>query len=84
MHDLILSKWTRSIVRSLDYCHFDACARELDKCTHPVGHEHRGAATMLGYFEETTWLSADTQPLRKPVPESVRLLVRDRARNAWK
>jgi DNA helicase-2/ATP-dependent DNA helicase PcrA len=39
---------------------------------------------MLKHFEETTWLSADTQQLRKPVPESVRMLVRERARNAWK
>ncbi|RZA34046.1 MAG: ATP-dependent helicase [Lysobacteraceae bacterium] len=39
---------------------------------------------MLEHFEETTWLSADTQQLRKPVPESVRMLVRERARNAWK
>jgi DNA helicase-2/ATP-dependent DNA helicase PcrA len=39
---------------------------------------------MLKHFEETTWLSADTQQLRKPVPESVRMLVRERARNVWK
>jgi len=39
---------------------------------------------MLKHFEETTWLSAETQQLRKPVPESVRMLVRERARNAWK
>lgn len=39
---------------------------------------------MLKHFEETTWLSADTPQLRKPVPESVRMLVRERARNAWK
>jgi len=39
---------------------------------------------MLKHFEETTWLSADTQQLRKPMPESVRMLVRERARNAWK
>ncbi|QOY92990.1 ATP-dependent helicase [Massilia sp. UMI-21] len=39
---------------------------------------------MLRHFEETTWLSADTPQLRKPVPESVRMLVRERARNAWK
>ncbi|SFD21049.1 ATP-dependent helicase [Massilia yuzhufengensis] len=39
---------------------------------------------MLGHFEEHTWLSADTRHERKPVPESVRMLVRERARNAWK
>jgi DNA helicase-2/ATP-dependent DNA helicase PcrA len=39
---------------------------------------------MLKHFEEATWLSAETQQVRKPVPETVRMLVRDRARNAWK
>ena len=39
---------------------------------------------MLRYFEESTWLNAEARHLRTPVPESVRMLVRDRARNAWK
>lgn len=39
---------------------------------------------MLKHFEESTWLSADAQYIRKPVPESVRMMVRERARNAWK
>lgn len=39
---------------------------------------------MLKHFEESTWLSADAQYIRKPVPENVRMMVRERARNAWK
>lgn len=39
---------------------------------------------MLKHFEESAWLSADKRELRTPMPDSVRMLVRDRARNAWK
>ncbi|WP_020652209.1 ATP-dependent helicase [Massilia niastensis] len=39
---------------------------------------------MLKHFEECVWLSAEQREIRRPVPESVRMLVRERARNAWK
>jgi len=39
---------------------------------------------MLKHFEECAWLSADRRELRTPMPDSVRMLVRDRARKAWK
>ncbi|GAB3428355.1 ATP-dependent helicase [Massilia solisilvae] len=39
---------------------------------------------MLRHYEECVWLDAATLQQRKPMPESVRMLVRDRARNAWK
>ncbi len=39
---------------------------------------------MLKHFEEAVWLSADKIQNRTPMPDSVRMLVRDRARNAWK
>jgi DNA helicase-2/ATP-dependent DNA helicase PcrA len=39
---------------------------------------------MLKHFEECVWTNADTLQTRKPMPDSVRMLVRDRARNAWK
>ncbi|TFW19877.1 ATP-dependent helicase [Massilia arenosa] len=40
---------------------------------------------MLKHFEETVWFNADTpKDKQKPMPESVRMLVRDRARSAWK
>ena len=39
---------------------------------------------MLKHFEEAVWNDAETLHSRKPMPESVRMLVRERARNAWK
>jgi len=39
---------------------------------------------MLRHFEECVWTNAETLQSRKPMPDSVRMLVRDRARNAWK
>jgi DNA helicase-2/ATP-dependent DNA helicase PcrA len=41
-------------------------------------------AAMLKLYEECVWTSADTAHSRKPMPDSVRMLVRERARNAWK
>lgn len=39
---------------------------------------------MLPHFEDSLWLSAETNGARTPVPESVKMLVRQRAKNAWK
>jgi DNA helicase-2/ATP-dependent DNA helicase PcrA len=39
---------------------------------------------MLKHFEESVWMNADTAKSKKPMPETVRMIVRDRARNAWK
>jgi DNA helicase-2/ATP-dependent DNA helicase PcrA len=39
---------------------------------------------MLKHYEECVWISADQQRSKKPMPDSVRMMVRDRARNAWK
>ena len=39
---------------------------------------------MLKHFEECAWVDAERRELRRPVPESVRMLVRERSRNAWK
>ena len=39
---------------------------------------------MLKHFEECAWLSADKRELRTPMPDSIRMMVRERARNAWK
>jgi DNA helicase-2/ATP-dependent DNA helicase PcrA len=39
---------------------------------------------MLKHFEECVWTTAETQQSRKPMPDSVRMMVRERARNAWK
>jgi len=39
---------------------------------------------MLKHFEEAVWNDANTPRSRKPMPDTVRMLVRERARNAWK
>jgi DNA helicase-2/ATP-dependent DNA helicase PcrA len=39
---------------------------------------------MLKHFEECTWANAETPHSRKPMPDEVRMLVRERSRNAWK
>jgi DNA helicase-2/ATP-dependent DNA helicase PcrA len=38
---------------------------------------------MLKHYEECVWTNAHTPHIRKPVPDSVRMLVRERARKAW-
>jgi DNA helicase-2/ATP-dependent DNA helicase PcrA len=39
---------------------------------------------MLKHFEECAWVNAEQREVRRPVPDAVRMMVRDRARNAWK
>jgi DNA helicase-2/ATP-dependent DNA helicase PcrA len=39
---------------------------------------------MLKHFEECVWTNAETLQVRKPMPDSVRMMVRERARNTWK
>lgn len=39
---------------------------------------------MLKHFEECVWMNAETPQSRTPMPDSVRMLVRQRARDAWK
>jgi DNA helicase-2/ATP-dependent DNA helicase PcrA len=39
---------------------------------------------MLKHYEECVWITADQAKSKKPMPDSVRMMVRDRARNAWK
>jgi DNA helicase-2/ATP-dependent DNA helicase PcrA len=39
---------------------------------------------MLKHFEECSWVNADTPHSRKPMPDEVRMLVRERSRNTWK
>ena len=38
---------------------------------------------MLAHFDDSLWLSADVNGARTPMPESVRMLVRQRAKSAW-
>lgn len=41
-------------------------------------------AGMVKHFEECVWFSADQSGARTPMPDSVKMLVRDRARKAWR
>ncbi len=41
------------------------------------------APAMLKHFEECVWVDANTRHSRSPMPESVKVLVRERARKAW-
>ncbi len=38
---------------------------------------------MLPHFEDSLWFSAETNGARTPMPDSVRMLVRQRAKKAW-
>lgn len=38
---------------------------------------------IVKYFEECVWFSADQSGARTPMPESVKMMVRERARKAW-
>ncbi len=38
---------------------------------------------MLKHFDQCEWITADQARNKSPMPESVRMLVRDRARKAW-
>ena len=38
---------------------------------------------MLTHFDDSLWLSAEVNGARTPMPESVRMLVRQRAKSAW-
>lgn len=39
---------------------------------------------MLKHYEECVWVNGDTPHSRKPMPDEVRMLVRERARSRWK
>ncbi|MEW6759218.1 MAG: ATP-dependent helicase [Pseudomonadota bacterium] len=80
-----------AMTRAREHLHLVLPNRFFIKQQAATGDRHVYAArtrfitpAMLKHFEESTWLDAGSQHLRKPVPESVRMMVRDRARNAWK
>jgi DNA helicase-2/ATP-dependent DNA helicase PcrA len=80
-----------AMTRAKQHLHLVVPNRFFIKQQAQMGDRHVYAArtrfvtqAMLKHFEECVWLTADTAHSRKPVPESVRMLVRDRARNAWK
>ncbi|MGZ9043438.1 MAG: ATP-dependent helicase [Telluria sp.] len=80
-----------AMTRAREHLHLVVPNRFFIKQQAQMGDRHVYAArtrfispAMLKHFEECVWISADQARSRKPMPESVRMLVRDRARNAWK
>jgi len=80
-----------AMTRAKEHLHLVVPNRFFIKQQAQMGDRHVYAArtrfvspAMLKHFEECVWVNADTAHRRKPMPDSVRMLVRDRARNAWK
>ena len=80
-----------AMTRAKEHLHLVVPNRFFIKQQAQMGDRHVYAArtrflspAMLKHFEECVWVNADTAHSRKPMPDSVRMLVRDRARNAWK
>ncbi|MCG2584005.1 ATP-dependent helicase [Massilia sp. TS11] len=80
-----------AMTRAKEHLHLIVPNKFFIKQQAQLGDRHVYAArsrfitpVMLKHFEETTWLSADKAYVKSPMPESVRMLVRERARNAWK
>jgi DNA helicase-2/ATP-dependent DNA helicase PcrA len=80
-----------AMTRAKEHLHLVVPNRFFIKQQAQMGDRHVYAArtrfvspAMLKHFEECVWVNADTAHSRKPVPDSVRMLVRERARNAWK
>ena len=80
-----------AMTRARDNLHLVVPNRFFVKQQAQMGDRHMYAArtrfitpAMLKHFEECAWLDADRRENRTPMPDSVRMLVRERARNAWK
>ena len=80
-----------AMTRAKEHLHLVVPNRFFIKQQSQMGDRHVYAArtrfvtpAMLKHFEECVWITADTAKSKKPMPETVRMLVRDRARNAWK
>jgi DNA helicase-2/ATP-dependent DNA helicase PcrA len=80
-----------AMTRAKEHLHLVVPNRFFIKQQSQMGDRHVYAArtrfvtpAMLKHFEECVWITAETAKSKAPMPESVRMLVRDRARNAWK
>lgn len=80
-----------AMTRAKEHLHLVVPNRFFIKQQSQMGDRHVYAArtrfvtpAMLKHFEECVWITADTAKSKKPMSDSVRMLVRDRARNAWK
>jgi DNA helicase-2/ATP-dependent DNA helicase PcrA len=80
-----------AMTRAKEHLHLVVPNRFFIKQQAQMGDRHVYAArtrfispAMLKHFEQCVWITADTAKSKKPMPDSVRMLVRERARNAWK
>ncbi|HEU4851256.1 MAG TPA: ATP-dependent helicase [Telluria sp.] len=80
-----------AMTRAKEHLHIVVPNKFFIKQQSQMGDRHVYAArtrfitpAMLKHFEESVWMDAATVQNRTPMPDSVRMLVRDRARNAWK
>ena len=80
-----------AMTRAKEHLHLVVPSRFFIKQQAQMGDRHVYAQrtrfitpAMLRHYEECVWTNAETLQIRKPVPDSVRMLVRERARNAWK
>ncbi|WP_426114514.1 ATP-dependent helicase [Massilia sp. PWRC2] len=80
-----------AMTRAKQHLHLIVPNRFFIKQQSQMGDRHVYAArsrflapAMLKHFEECVWVDADTRHVRTPMPDSVRLLVREKSRNAWK
>ncbi len=80
-----------AMTRAKEHLHLVVPNRFFIKQQAQLGDRHVYAArsrfispAMLKHYEECVWTTADTAQSKKPMPDSVRMLVRERARNAWK
>lgn len=80
-----------AMTRAREHLHLVVPNRFFIRQQSGMGDRHVYAArtrfitpVMLRHFEECAWLSADKRELRTPMPDAIRMMVRERARNAWK
>ena len=80
-----------AMTRAKEYLHLVVPNRFFIRQQAQMGDRHVYAArsrfitpAMLKHFEQCVWTTAETRQVKKPMPDSVRMMVRDRARNAWK
>ena len=80
-----------AMTRAKEHLHLVVPNRFFIKQQAQMGDRHVYASrtrfltpAMLKHFEECVWITADKAQSKKPMPDSVRMLVRERARSAWK
>ncbi|MBC7416447.1 MAG: ATP-dependent helicase [Herminiimonas sp.] len=79
-----------AMTRAKDYLHLIVPQKFFIKQQSRLGDRHVLASRtrfittgMLKHFEQCVWFSADTPGARTPMPDSVRMAVRERARKSW-